>query len=175
MICKAFFIPINPFNYILVLIIMMTYLKGICLLLLLIAPKINFGQEYETADTNLVFIKKFVAALYDQSLATDVILSQYITINKELTDEYFEYLEASLNEVRLNIQMKDSNQIQYINYYQLPKKETRDIDLEGKNANHIYFLKVKDRLVVSLYLDSGKIGSFTLVSKGNNLAHFVTY
>lgn len=88
MICKAFFIPINPFNYILVLIIMMTYLKGICLLLLLIAPKINFGHEYETADTNLVFIKKFVAALYDQSLATDVILSQYVTINKELTDEY---------------------------------------------------------------------------------------
>lgn len=175
MICKAFFIPINPFNYILVLIIMMTYLKGICLLLLLIAPKINFGQEYETADTNLVFIKKFVAALYDQSLATDVILSQYVTINKELTDEYFEYLEASLNEVRLNIQMKDSSQIHYINYFQLPKKETKDIDLEGKNANHIYFLKVKNKLVVSLYLDSGKIGSFTLVSKGNNLAHFVTY
>lgn len=175
MICKAFFISVNPFHHMRVLAIMMTYLKSICLLLLLIAPKINFGQENEAAETNVVLIKKFVAALYNPSTATDVILSQYVTINKELTDEYFEYLEASLNEVRLNIQMKDSNQIQYINYYQLPKKETRDIDLEGKNANHIYFLKVKDRLVVSLYLDSGKIGSFTLVSKGNNLAHFVTY
>lgn len=107
------------------------------MLLLLIAPKINFGQENEAAETNLVLIKKFIAALYNPSTATDVILSQYVTINKELTDEYFEYLEASLNEVRLNIQMKDSNQIQYINYYQLPKKETRDIDLEGKCKSYL--------------------------------------
>jgi hypothetical protein len=138
-------------------------------------PNIIFAQENKVSDTNLAIVKKFIIALNEPSIATDVILSQFITIKKELTDEYYEYLEASLNEIRLNIQTKDISQIQYLNYRQLPKKETRDIDLEEKNADNIYFLKIKDRLIVSLYLDTEKIASFTLVSKGNNLAHFVTY
>lgn len=154
---------------------MITYLKSACILLAFLIPNINFAQENRVPDSNLAIVKKFVTALNDPNIATDVILSQHIIIIKKLTDEYFEYLEASLNEVRLNIQMKDISQIQYLNYHQLPKKETRDIDLEGKNASNIYFLKIKDRLIVSLYLEADKIASFTLVSKGNNLAHFVTY
>lgn len=154
---------------------MITYLRNTCIFLLFLIPNINFAQENNVSNSNLTIVKKFVTALNDKEIATDVILSQYIIINKKLTDEYYEYLEASLNEVRLNIQMKDISQIQYLNYYQLPKKETRDIDLEGKNAANVYFLKIKDRLIVSLYLEADKIASFTLVSKGNNLAHFVTY
>ena len=154
---------------------MMTYLKSTCIILVFMLPNIIFAQENKVSDTNLAIVKKFIIALNEPSIATDVILSQFITIKKELTDEYYEYLEASLNEIRLNIQTKDISQIQYLNYRQLPKKETRDIDLEEKNADNIYFLKIKDRLIVSLYLDTEKIASFTLVSKGNNLAHFVTY
>ncbi|UIR55174.1 hypothetical protein LZQ00_12935 [Sphingobacterium sp. SRCM116780] len=154
---------------------MITYLRNVLILLTFIIPNSSFAQENKPSESNLIYINKFVKDLNNTNIATDVILSQYITITNELTDEYFEYLQVSLDEVRLNIQMKDISQIQYINYFQLPKKETRDIDLEGKNANNIYFLKIKDRLVVALYLDAGKIASFTLVSKGDNLAHFVTY
>ncbi|MDH5827978.1 hypothetical protein [Sphingobacterium faecium] len=154
---------------------MSTFLRKIGIIILLLIPNIMFAQENKYAEEQVTYIKKFTDDLNDTTVATDVILSQYIVISNELTDELFDYLKASLDEIRLNIQMKDKSQIQYFNYFDLQKKETRDIDLEGKNPNNIYFLKVKDRLIVALYLDNEKIASFTLVSKGNNLAHFVTY
>ncbi|WP_400262390.1 hypothetical protein ACFX5U_02250 [Sphingobacterium sp. SG20118] len=154
---------------------MSTFLRKIGIITLLLIPNIMFAQENKYAEEQVTYIKKFTDDLNDTTVATDVILSQYIVISNELTDELFDYLKASLDEIRLNIQMKDKSQIQYFNYFDLQKKETRDIDLEGKNPNNIYFLKVKDRLIVALYLDNEKIASFTLVSKGNNLAHFVTY
>lgn len=154
---------------------MMRFLKNSFLVFLFLIPAVSFAQGMKGADTNLKHIQKFIAAVNNPEIATDVVLNQYVKINKELTDEYLDYLMASLDEVRLNIQMKNPDDIQYINFNQLPRKETRDIDVEDKDPNNMFFLKVKDRLVVALYLEEDKIASFTLVSKGNKVAHFVTY
>lgn len=65
--------------------------------------------------------------------------------------------------------------LEFKNYRDLPVREVRDIDPEGLATDQMFFIYHKGRLVTSLYLIDKKIGSFTLVSKGNNLAHFVTY
>ncbi|QQT24271.1 hypothetical protein [Sphingobacterium spiritivorum] len=137
-----------------------------------IIPFLGLAQS---SDKDLPYIRKFVHDLSVDSIATDVLLSQYVTVNKEVDDDYLDYLVVSLDEVRLNIQNKNINEIEYLNWNQIPKKETRDIDPEGLDVNNMYFLKYKGRQVVALYLENGKIASFTLVSKGNRTAHFVTY
>ena len=137
-----------------------------------IIPFLGLAQS---PDKDLPYIRKFVHDLSVDSIATDVLLSQYVTVNKEVDDDYLDYLVVSLDEVRLNIQNKNINEIEYLNWNQIPKKETRDIDHEGSDVNRMYFLKYKGRQVVALYLENGKIASFTLVSKGNRTAHFVTY
>ncbi|WP_033564808.1 hypothetical protein [Sphingobacterium sp. SYP-B4668] len=139
---------------------------------LMIAPLLSFGQSN---NSDIPYLKRFVHDLSVDSIATDVLLSQYVTIKQEVDDDYLDYLIASLDEVRLNIQNKNTKEIQYLNWTQIPKKETRDIDPEGLDTNNMYFLKYKNRQVVAIYLEDGKIASFTLVSKGNKVAHFVTY
>jgi hypothetical protein len=70
---------------------------------------------------------------------------------------------------------KNFDQIEIKSYNELSRKEVRDIDPEGLNVNNMYFIYYQGRLVTSIYVEGDKIGSFTLVSKGDDMAHFVTY
>ncbi|TDS15891.1 hypothetical protein B0I21_102208 [Sphingobacterium paludis] len=132
-------------------------------------------QEQSKEDLDFAVIDSFLTDLDDPSFRADVILSKHILIEQTDTDEGYDYLEASINEIRLNLQSKQLDQIEAIPFHKLPKKETRDIDPEGKSTSDMYFLFYKGRQMLALYLKNDKIASFTLVSKGNNLAHFVTY
>lgn len=147
-------------------------------LLLFICPFWSLAQSNEQApkaeQAGIPLIKSFIKDLSDDDIALDVILSEYVTVN-EPTDELYDYLEASLQEIRINLLSKNINNIQYKRYKELPRKEIKDIDPEDLNTEAMYFLYHKDRLLTSIYVSSGKIASFTLVSKGNELAHFVTY
>lgn len=127
----------------------------------------------QTADPMKV-VNDFIYDLADPNIALDVILSKHVLITKS-DDELLDYLIASLQEIRLNLMSKNLNDIQFLNYRDLPRKETADIDPEGKNTAYMFFLRHRTRQVVALYVDQGKIASFTLVSKGRNKAHFVTY
>jgi len=135
-------------------------------------PLLSFGQSQ---DKDITYIRRFVHDLSVDSIATDVLLSQYVSIKQEVDEDYLDYLIASLDEVRLNIQNKDIKEIQYLNWNQIPRKDTRDIDPEGLDTNKMYFLKYKGRQVVAIYLEEERVASFTLVSKGDKIAHFVTY
>ncbi len=128
----------------------------------------------DSAKNSLNIVKEFIADLSNNEIALDVILSKWVIVN-EPSDELYDYLEVSLEEIRLNLNSKNLAQIQFRNYNELPKKDVRDIDSEGMNINNMYFLYYRNRLVTSLYVDAGKIGSFTLVSKGGEMAHFITY
>ena len=128
-----------------------------------------------TQEQDLAIIQHFMETIAQDELRADVILSQQVLLEKELDSDSYDYLEASIDEIRLNIQLKELSQIDYIPFSKLPRQETRDIDPEGKPTNKMYFLKYKGRLLLSVYIDKAKISSFTLVSKGNNKAHFVTY
>lgn len=119
-------------------------------------------------------VEDFIHDLADPSIPADVVLSQYVLVT-ESNDEMLDYLIASLEEVRINLVSKNLPDINLINYHELPRKETADIDPEGKNVDNMFFLKHRNRHVVAVYVDQGKIASFTLVSKGRNMAHFVTY
>jgi len=101
-------------------------------------------------------------------------LSKYVIIENP-NDELYDYLEVSLDELRINLLSKKIEDIQYIPFAQMPRKDIRDIDLEELDSNRVYFLHYRNRQVVALYLAQDKIASFTLVSKGNNKAHFVLY
>ena len=137
----------------------------------------NAQQLYtDTTNTNKLSIaQNFISLLNDENIASDVILNQQIRISQPLTNDYLEYLIASLDEVRLNIQSKDNSKIEYIPYRSMSRREVSDIDLEGLSPDDIYFLKFKNKLIVALLIENNKIASFTLVSKGNNMAHFVKY
>ena len=116
----------------------------------------------------------FIDDLANHDLALDVILSNWVVVENP-SDELYDYLEVSLEEIRLNLSTKDIMSLEFKNYRDLPVREVRDIDPEGLATDQMFFIYHKGRLVTSLYLIDKKIGSFTLVSKGNNLAHFVTY
>ena len=124
--------------------------------------------------TDLPVIKDFVEMLSNDTVQTDVILSNFIIVENP-NDELYDYLLASLQEIRINLMSKNIEQIEYTSFNEMPRKEIQDIDLENLNANHIYFLHYKKRQMLALYLKENKIASFTLVSKGNNKAHFVLY
>lgn len=119
-------------------------------------------------------VKNFIYDLADPDIAEDVVLSQHV-LTTNMDAELLDYLIASLQEIRINLLSKNLEDIHFLNYRDLPSKETADIDPEGKDVGNMFFLKHKSRQVVALYVDQGKIASFTLVSKGRNKAHFVTY
>lgn len=134
-----------------------------------------FAQDsIQEKKTDLEIIKNFIQDLSNDKIRTDVILSKYIIVENP-NDELYDYLEVSLDEIRINLMSKKIEEIQYIPYMQMPRKDVRDIDLEELNSNRVFFLHYKNRQVAALYLEQDKIASFTLVSKGNNKAHFVLY
>lgn len=148
--------------------------------LLLLSPLVTSAQiEHDDQTEEYTFNSRdiatdFIYDLNDNEIALDVILSKWVIVN-EPSDELYDYLEVSLEEIRLNLNSKNIDQIEIRNYSELPRKEVRDIDPEDLDVDHMYFVYYKNRLVTSIYVDGDKIGSFTLVSKGNEMAHFVTY
>lgn len=135
----------------------------------------TFAQNQDsTCQKDIQLIKNFIADLGNENIAVDVILSQYIKVDHP-SNETYDYLEVSLEEVRINVLYKQIADITYIPYANMPRKDVRDIDPEKLDTNRMYFLQYKKRQVLAVYIEKDKIASFTLVSKGNNLAHFVTY
>ncbi|WP_343571074.1 hypothetical protein [Sphingobacterium sp.] len=134
-----------------------------------------FAQEQQTPNDYVVVLKRFVQRLHDPDLATDIILSQDLITSKKLDEDLQEYLLASIDEIRINVQSKDINQLEYLSFAQAGRKETSDIDLEGIDPQQVYFVKYLKRFVFAAVIRDKKIASFTLVSKGNNKAHFVFY
>ncbi|HAF34375.1 MAG TPA: hypothetical protein DCS36_12335 [Sphingobacterium sp.] len=148
------------------------------LLFLLISCMVSqslFSQEQQTSNEYIVVLKRFVQRLHDPSLATDIILSQDLITSKKLNEDLQEYLLASIDEIRINVQSKNINQLEYLSFAQAGRKETSDIDLEGIDPQQVYFVKYLKRFVFAAVIRDRKIASFTLVSKGNNKAHFVFY
>ncbi|MFD1165456.1 hypothetical protein ACFQ2C_07555 [Sphingobacterium daejeonense] len=148
--------------------------------LLFSSPLFTFAQ-YEHDDQHQVSSANgmdvawdFIADLNNTEIPLDVILSQWVIVN-EPSDELYDYLEVSLEEIRLNLTYKNFDQIEIKSYNELSRKEVRDIDPEGLHVNNMYFIYYQGRLVTSIYVEGDKIGSFTLVSKGDDMAHFVTY
>ncbi|NPE46575.1 hypothetical protein [Sphingobacterium prati] len=133
------------------------------------------AQESLAAKEPVAVLKKFVQRLNDADLATDIILSQDIVTAKNLDEDQQEYLLASIDEIRINVQSKDINKLEYINFVEAGRKETYDIDLEGIDPQQVYFVRYLKRFVFAAVIRDKKIASFTLVSKGNNKAHFVFY
>ena len=129
-------------------------------------------RQHSTEQRQL--IESFLHDIQDGA-AADVVLNQYVWLPETLSDENFDYLMASIDEIRLNLQTKNIEDINIIPYAQVSRQETRDIVLEGKDSASVYFLKHKNRQMLALYLEADKIASFTLVSKGDRVAHFVTY
>lgn len=152
--------------------------KPLLYIFFLICPILSFAQakpmEQKSHGNGLNLVKNFIKDLANEDIALDVILSQYVRVT-EPSDELYDYLEVSLEEIRINLMMKKLEIIQYKSYKELPGKEVRDIDVEDLNTENMYFLYHKDRLLTSIYTEEGKIASFTLVSKGNEMAHFVCY
>ncbi len=134
-----------------------------------------FAQEQQISNDHVVVLKRFVQRLNDPNLATDVILSQDLITSKKLDEDLQEYLLASIDEIRINVQSKNINQLEYLSFAQAGRKETNDIDLEGIDPQQVYFVKYLKRFVFAAVIRDSKIASFTLVSKGNNKAHFVFY
>lgn len=133
-----------------------------------------FAQQ-KAADENIPVLKNFVQRLNNPDLATDVILSQDLITAKTIDNDLQEYLLASIDEVRINVQSKDIEKFEYLNFLQAGRKETNDIDLEGINPQQVYFVRYLKRFVFAAVVLDNKIASITLVSKGNNQAHFVFY
>ena len=147
--------------------------KAVLLFLTIIFTSYSFAQQKDSID-DLTIIKSFIQDLANENKAADVILSQYIVV-EEPSDEKYDYLEVSLQEIRINLISKKIDDIAYIPFHQMPRKDIRDIDTEGLDTTSMYFLYYKKRQMLAIYVEKGKIGSFTLVSKGNNKAHFVLY
>lgn len=134
-----------------------------------------FGQDSTSVKKDdIQLIKEFIFDLANDEIRADVILSKYVIIDNP-NEELYNYLEVSLDEIRINLMSKKIEDIQYIPYVKMLRKDVRDIDLEDLDSNRIYFLHYRNRQVVAIYLEQDKIASFTLVSKGNNKAHFVLY
>lgn len=131
-------------------------------------------EDIDSNRASIDIAKNFIYDLADLDIATDIVLSQHVLI-KEADDEMYDYLLASLDEIRLNLMSKNVGDIQFIRYTDMPKREIRDIDTEEKDVENMFFLHYRKRQMSALYIENGRIASFTLVSKGNNKAHFVTY
>ena len=137
---------------------------------LLMAQKSNL----DSVNTDHSVLQAFISQLADQDIAVDIIMSQYMNIEHPSADIY-DYLEVSLEEIRINLMTKNIADILYIPYNKMPKKDIKDIYVEGLNSNDIYFLYYKNRQMLALYLEDNKVASFTLVANGKGKAHFVLY
>ena len=137
---------------------------------LLMAQKSNL----DSVNTDHSVLQAFISQLADQDIAVDIIMSQYMNIEQPTADIY-DYLEVSLEEIRINLMTKNIADILYIPYNKMAKKDIKDIDIEGLNSNDIYFLYYKNRQMLALYLEDNKVASFTLVANGKGKAHFVLY
>ncbi|WP_324758779.1 hypothetical protein [Sphingobacterium thalpophilum] len=134
-----------------------------------------FAQQSADKDPNVAVLKNFVHRLNDQDVASDIILSQDLLTSKNMDADMQEYLLASIDEIRINIQSKDNSKLEYISFARAGRKETNDIDLEGIDPRQVYFVRYLKRFVFAAVVQDKKIASFTLVSKGDNRAHFVFY
>lgn len=151
--------------------------KHLLLLISIIIPYFASAQAPQTSaqvTNSLTVAKHFIQDLADLDLALDIVLSEQVIV-KNPDQELYDYLEASLQEIRLNLSTKKIEELQFKKYHELPQKEVRDIDPEGLNVEQMVFVYSKNRLLTALYVEGNKIRSFTLVSKGNEMAHFVTY
>jgi hypothetical protein len=135
----------------------------------------GFAQQNTDINENAAVLKNFVRRLNDKALSTDIILSQDLVTTKNMDEDMQEYLLASIDEIRINIQSKDSSKLAYVNFLEAGRRETGDIDLEGINPQQVFFVRYLKRLVFAAVVEGKKIASFTLVSKGNDKAHFVFY
>lgn len=133
------------------------------------------AQQENIDSSDLFIIDTFIKELADEETPLDVILSQYIEMSSEIDDDMIDYLIASLQEIRLNLQSKDIQKLEVLTYDQLPARESKHIDVEDKQTDSMYFIHYNKKSVFSLYLQSSKIFSFTLVSNEYNKVHFVTY
>ncbi len=127
-----------------------------------------------TRSNSLRTAQQFIADLANPDLALDIVLSKHVLV-QDADDEMYDYLLASLAEIRLNLMSKRVEDIRYVTYNEMPRKEVADIDIEGKNTADMVFLYSGKRQMTALLTQNNKIASFTLVSKGGNRAHFVTY
>ncbi|WP_133228556.1 hypothetical protein [Sphingobacterium corticibacter] len=127
-----------------------------------------------TRSNSLRTAQQFIADLANPDLALDIVLSKHVLV-QDADDEMYDYLLASLAEIRLNLMSKRIEDIRYVTYQEMPRKEVADIDTEGKNTADMVFLYSGKRQMTALLTQNNKIASFTLVSKGGNRAHFVTY
>ena len=119
-------------------------------------------------------LHKFVDELANVNRATDIILSQQIIVSNP-SAELYDYLEVSLEEIRLNLQYKNIEDLEFVSFNKMPSKRLREIDTENLNTDNIYFIQHKGKHVIAVYLEDNKIASFTLVSKGKNKAQFIFY
>ncbi|NQD69180.1 hypothetical protein HP439_00405 [Sphingobacterium shayense] len=133
------------------------------------------AQKNDAANKDIAIVQAFISDVNNPSIRADVILAKHVQIEKTTSNEGYDYLEASINEIRLNLQTKNVDNITYIPFDELSRRETDDIDPEGKPTNKMYFLYYKNRQMLAVYIENDRIASFTLVSKGNKIAHFVTY
>ncbi|MCI0922374.1 hypothetical protein [Sphingobacterium rhinopitheci] len=151
-------------------------MRTILAFVLTLSSFFSFAQQEQNANTTCdsTILRSFIAQLAEDSIAYDVILSQYMTIEKPNNDIY-DYLEASLGEIRVNLMNKKLDEITYIAYSKMPKKDIKDIDIESLNPDNIYFLYYRNKQMLAVYLEEEKIASFTLVANGKGKAHFVLY
>lgn len=139
-------------------------------------PQEEPPQEDTTAFDAQAFIEEFVEDLANDTIALDVILSQKVILSEDLDNEMLDYLLASLQEIRFNLQWKEKEKIQIVPYHSLPRKaQESSLDFEGYSPEDVFFVRHDQRTIFSILLGKRKIASFTLVSKGNNRSHFVTY
>lgn len=127
-----------------------------------------------TSRRSVEVAQQFIRDLDNPDLALDIVLSKHVVV-QDADDEMYDYLLASLAEIRLNLQSKRLAEIRFVPYADMSRKDVSDIDPEGKNTSNMIFLYYGKRQLTALYTEQNKIASFTLVSKGNNRAHFVTY
>ncbi len=127
-----------------------------------------------TRSNSIQTAQQFIADLANPKLALDIVLSKHVLV-QDADDEMYDYLLASLAEIRLNLLSKRVEDIRYVSYNEMPRKEVADIDTEGKDTSDMVFLYSGKRQMTALLTQNTKIASFTLVSKGGNRAHFVTY
>ncbi|MCC2599711.1 hypothetical protein [Sphingobacterium sp. FBM7-1] len=144
------------------------------LLFCFVSQHVNAQTLENTTQEDIDLIKAFIADIADATQRPDIILSKHVLLERTSTDEEYDYLEASIEEIRINLQPKNLNEIAYIPFQALSRRDTRDIDPEGKPTEKMYFLRYKNRQMLAVYIAKDKIASFTLVSKGDK-AHFVTY
>src|SRR5690606_8702165 len=90
------------------------------------------AQPVNVGNDDISILQDFIDDIANLENRADLILSKHVLIENTSTDEAYDYLEASIEEIRLNIQTKDLNAIEYVPFQELPRRETNDIDPEGK-------------------------------------------